>query len=192
MVAMRRGLLNIVLGGIVVVAACGGSASPSSAPSAPSQTVTPTATASPTPSIDVRAADGRLTTDLFYAHSVAWYQGTDAGIDAILADVYPPMLTAPDYKLSHAECVQAYFGSTPAARNYQVNSVPDLATLQPSDGFTLPQGSLAGKTIDGRIYSVTIHQTTSAQGLPAQNSSATVHVTIISGRAYHFTSCATS
>jgi hypothetical protein len=142
------------------------------------------------PEADAKTIVGKLTTDLFYATSTAWDKGVDAGVDAILADIYPPMLSLPDYKLTHAGCLQAFFGSNPPPLGFHVSWVPDLRTLQLSPGFTLPQGPLAGKPIDGRIYSVTINQTTTSAVAPAQSSVATVHVTVIDGRAYHFYSCA--
>jgi hypothetical protein len=142
------------------------------------------------PEAEAKTTAGRLATDLFYAISTAWAQGADAGIDAILADIYPPMLSAPDYKLTRVACVQSFFGSNPAPPDFQLSWVPDLSTLQLSPGFTLPQGSLAGKPIEGRIYSVTIHHTTSSAVALAQSSFATVHLTVLDGRAYHFYSCA--
>lgn len=175
----------------LLLASCSSPASVTQATPTPTSLIaTSSPTPIPTPTPDPKVADGKLATDLFYAHSVAWYQGADAGIGALLADVYPPMLAAPDYKLTHAQCVVAFFGTAAPPRNYQVNSVPDLSTLQPSPGFTLPQGSLSGKPIDGRIYALTLHQTTSSSIAAAQNSTATVHITVVDGRAYHFYSCA--
>lgn len=141
-------------------------------------------------SFATKMADGGLIADLYHGRQAAWQSGVDAGIDADLTSVYPPMLAVPDYKLTHAACFALMFGTlSPAPPGFQESAVPDLSTVQSADGWTFPTGPLAGKPVDGRVYSVTVNTTFSAAQMKPAVATSTLHVTILNGRAYEFSTC---
>jgi len=160
----------------LAIAACG-SPAPSRAsapPAAPSRT-------------DTSAQDARLIGALYATHNAAWESGPEAGCDAVIASAYPPMRAAPDYKLTRADCLAATFKGSAPADGYQEIETPDLATLQPADGWTIPVGSLKGRPIAGRIYVLMLRTLLGVKGTPPQDLTETVHVVIADGKAYDFT-----
>jgi hypothetical protein len=168
--------VRVLLAVALAIAACG-SPAPSRAsapPAAPSRT-------------DASAQDARLIGALYALHNAAWESGPEAGCDAVIATAYPPMRAAPDYKLTRADCLTATFKGSPAPDGYQEVEIPDLATLQTADGWTIPVGSLKGRPIAGRIYVLTLRTLIGVKGIPPQDVTETVHVVVADGSAYDFT-----
>lgn len=127
--------------------------------------------------------------EMYSATGAAWRQGVDSGIDAIIATAYPPMQIAPDYQLTRASCYAMLFGTTPSPLGYQEVRVPDIATMQRADGWTISQGSLSGQPLHDRIYSVAITRTVSAVGVADRTDNLSVHAAVLNGRAYIFVNC---
>jgi hypothetical protein len=172
--------LRLLLAAALALAACG--------PSAPQSARATLATAPPPPA--EAAADARLVGVLYALHNAAWESGPEAGCDAVIASAYPPMRSAPDYKLSRAACLAATFKGSDPPEGYQEIETPDLATLEPAQGWTIPVGSLKGRPIEGRIYALTLRTTIGVTGSPPQQFVETVHVVVQSGKAYDFTTYA--
>ena len=168
--------MRVLLAVVLAIAACG---SP-----APSLASAPPAAPSPT---NASAQDARLIGALYALHSAAWESGPEAGCDAVIGSAYPQMRAAPDYKLTRADCMAATFKGSPPPDGYQEIETPDLATLQPADGWTIPVGSLRGRPIAGRIYVLMLRTLLGVKGMPPQEFTETVHVVIADGKAYDFT-----
>jgi len=175
--------VRLLLAALLALGACG--------PSAPQPArASAVATAQATPS--ETAADARLISALYAVHNAAWESGPESGCDAIIASAYPPMRSAPDYRLTRADCMATTFKTSRPPDGYQEIEVPDLSTLERAPGWTIPVGSLRDRPIDGRVYVLTLRTTVGVKGTPPQQFAETVHVVVQGGKAYDFTTYAGS
>ena len=169
--------MRILVAAALVLVVCG--------PSGPARATAPAGAPS---RIDAAAAaDARLIGVLYALHNSAWESGPEAGCDAVIASAYPPMRAASDYKLTRADCLAATFKGGPAPDGYQEIEVPDLSTLESASGWTIPVGSLRGRTIEGRIYVLALRTTIGVKGAPPQQFVENVHIVVVDGKAYDFT-----
>ncbi len=127
-------------------------------------------------------ADAALIAVLFEGEAAAWAESAESGARYAMDHAYPQL------GVTVEACMQAWFsnGLTPGRA---VDYAFDPAAVRRDDGWTLPDGKLAGQPIEGRIYEVEVTATVTEDGVPQPAQLNTIHAAIVDGVAYGFPSC---
>ena len=124
-----------------------------------------------------------LITALFAGYRQAWATSPTAGIAYAFAHDYPGSATSLAVFLT---CSQR----TDASQTGETDT-PNLATLQPDPGWrgggpNTPTWNFEGKKPAGTTYSVTDVETTTFSSGSSQSFQKTIHVTVLTGKAYFY------
>lgn len=182
---MRRAGLWLL--GVLLIAGCGGgsdrassaateAATSTTASTSTTSTSTTTTTSPEQLAAEQAASDKKLIVALWRRLSDVWGDGTAlaAGRETYLATAYPGAFTEADF--------DSCFRGT---KTYFEEDIVNQQTIERDDGWKVPGGGLDGVVPDGRIYIMSLHNTTTINGVPSVNDTES-HVTIVDGVAYWF------
>lgn len=183
------GAVVVAIGSMAVFGALGErNPAPNSQP--PPATATTTTNPPTTTSVDPEVAaalqyeaDVELIKQLWWDQSVSWFGGFDSGIQFWVDNNYPDMeCTFDDYMASR-------FPAGPID-GLQIERVVNTPTIEIDEGWVIPGGTLQGQPAKGRVYVMSVRDSSIATNSePVAPSTIELHVTILEGRAHFFFGC---
>ncbi|MCW2598305.1 MAG: hypothetical protein JWM02_134 [Frankiales bacterium] len=175
---MRRTAVVVALAVVVTVTAgCSGTGGTSTT-AAPRTSPEPMSAG---PHTALQAADAALIASMYSTITRAFALTPDDGVRAVVAAQYPGDRRA----VSFARCVNAILpGAKTLPSSKRFDFVPNLATMTPDPGYTLPSRGVSILRPKGRIYVTDV--TTIAGGRSTVHQR---HQVVRDGKAYQFSSC---
>lgn len=132
-------------------------------------TIVPTTT---TTTIDPYESDVAAIKSLFRGLSDSWLAGPLAGLEYTAANNYPGMGNT-------AQDCFVHFGGQEPPDGYEEEHIVDPATIERDDGWTIPDGPIAGRPLQGRVYIFTDHISVRDPEFGPSEESAEVHATVL-------------